>query len=252
MWFEQDFGGDQMQSCLTLDNKELEISFHTGNTMLHTSCRSYKDIHSQFVRNSIVKVETDLRFLRRTYFFEDGSYQLVCLERRSFDGLDVDLWSLGNFQLSVHASALLQVSYYYWLVTRDYTHKYQAFYFNPGFRMIANFETMSADELQLSAPLSYFTRCMSEIENILAVVSNTQENILVDPKDESLLCPITHCIFIDPVICTDGHTYERSAICKWLLNKTTSPMTNLPLRSTSLLPNHTVRAMCNKFINGKK
>lgn len=35
----------------------------------------------------------------------------------------------------------------------------------------------------------------------------------------------------------DGHSYERHAIHHWLRERGTSPLTNLPLESTSLLPN---------------
>ena len=39
-------------------------------------------------------------------------------------------------------------------------------------------------------------------------------------------CPITHQRMIDPVIASDGYTYEREAVQKWLKTKSTSPMTN--------------------------
>ena len=45
---------------------------------------------------------------------------------------------------------------------------------------------------------------------------------------------------VDPVIAADGHSYERSAIDEWFENKVTSPITNLPLDSTALLPNYTL------------
>ena len=40
-------------------------------------------------------------------------------------------------------------------------------------------------------------------------------------------CPITQELFVDPVICADGNTYERSALEKWFNHgKRTSPTTN--------------------------
>ena len=33
----------------------------------------------------------------------------------------------------------------------------------------------------------------------------------------------------DPVVCADGHSYERAAITQWLLARDTSPCTNAPL-----------------------
>jgi len=62
---------------------------------------------------------------------------------------------------------------------------------------------------------------------------------------KAFLCPITHEVMRDPVVLSDGHTYERSAINKWIkiLGRTTSPMTGAPLTSTSLTPNFTLKSM---------
>lgn len=48
-------------------------------------------------------------------------------------------------------------------------------------------------------------------------------------------------LFKDPVIAADGFTYERSAIEDWLSRKNTSPLLNVPLEHTFLIPNHAVR-----------
>ena len=57
-------------------------------------------------------------------------------------------------------------------------------------------------------------------------------------------CPITHELFVDPVIFADGHTYERDAIATWLRQRETSPMTgaSFPGRRIVLLPNHAMRS----------
>uniref|UniRef100_A0A7S2DZP0 U-box domain-containing protein n=1 Tax=Helicotheca tamesis TaxID=374047 RepID=A0A7S2DZP0_9STRA len=55
------------------------------------------------------------------------------------------------------------------------------------------------------------------------------------------LCPITRELMEDPVICADGHTYERYAIEMWLRTNSRSPKTNQPLSSTQLIPNHALR-----------
>ena len=54
-------------------------------------------------------------------------------------------------------------------------------------------------------------------------------------------CPITFCLMQDPVIATDGYTYEREAIEQWLVNHNTSPKTNLPLTSKNLIVNYALR-----------
>lgn len=47
----------------------------------------------------------------------------------------------------------------------------------------------------------------------------------------------------DPVLAADHQTYERAAISRWLsTGRASSPMTNLPLTSLDLIPNHTARA----------
>lgn len=55
------------------------------------------------------------------------------------------------------------------------------------------------------------------------------------------ICPITQEIMEDPVVCADGHSYERGAIEKWLQTRQTSPSTNAPLLHKNLVPNHALR-----------
>ena len=58
---------------------------------------------------------------------------------------------------------------------------------------------------------------------------------------DSFTCPIGYNIMIDPVICLDGHTYDRSNIQRWFLENRTSPLTGLQLLSTQLIPNIVLR-----------
>ena len=56
------------------------------------------------------------------------------------------------------------------------------------------------------------------------------------------LCPILHSLMVDPVVLEDGHSYEKAAIEEWFsIGRTYSPMTNLPLASTTLRPNISLR-----------
>jgi hypothetical protein len=60
---------------------------------------------------------------------------------------------------------------------------------------------------------------------------------------EMFLCPITQEIMQDPVIASDGHTYEKEAIKKWTrCGRNVSPMTNLPFESAQLIPNHNLKS----------
>ena len=51
----------------------------------------------------------------------------------------------------------------------------------------------------------------------------------------------------DPVIASDGQTYERSAITEWLSSHNTSPMTREPMSVTSLQPNSTLKRLIQNF-----
>ena len=55
-------------------------------------------------------------------------------------------------------------------------------------------------------------------------------------------CPIGYEIMTDPVICADGHSYQRANIAHWFrLGNTTSPLTGLPLTSLNLITNYALR-----------
>ncbi|KAG2433909.1 hypothetical protein HXX76_008261 [Chlamydomonas incerta] len=55
---------------------------------------------------------------------------------------------------------------------------------------------------------------------------------LESPSD--LICPITHELFVEPVINAAGQVYERAAIEKALATKLVDPISNLPLPTASL------------------
>jgi U-box domain/C2 domain len=51
-------------------------------------------------------------------------------------------------------------------------------------------------------------------------------------------CPITGEPMRDPVVAADGHTYERSAIARWLSESNKSPLTGAVLPHKDLVPNY--------------
>jgi len=61
------------------------------------------------------------------------------------------------------------------------------------------------------------------------------------PHPPSFYCPISHQCMHDPVVLTDGHTYERRHIEKWLKDNTTSPVSGAQLPHTTIFPNHALR-----------
>ena len=65
-----------------------------------------------------------------------------------------------------------------------------------------------------------------------------------DTDNNAFRCPITLQAMTDPVIASDGHTYERSAIEAWFSQgRKTSPMTNEPLDNDRVTPNFALRSL---------
>ncbi|CAN0193713.1 unnamed protein product [Scytosiphon promiscuus] len=64
---------------------------------------------------------------------------------------------------------------------------------------------------------------------------------------EEYMCPLTLEVMIDPVVCEDGHSYERGALEAWLRNHNTSPMSNARLTSNMMVPNHALRNSIEAF-----
>jgi hypothetical protein len=65
-----------------------------------------------------------------------------------------------------------------------------------------------------------------------------------DIPDE-IICPYTFKIMIDPIICDDGFTYEKSAILQ--LRNSISPMTQQPLDKTNMISNHIIKERIIKY-----
>lgn len=65
-----------------------------------------------------------------------------------------------------------------------------------------------------------------------------------------LCCPITHDLMFDPVVASDGHTYERVALRLWLFKgKKSSPATGLPLKRRFVVTNHFVRGQTARLLD---
>jgi Inhibitor of Apoptosis domain/U-box domain len=63
------------------------------------------------------------------------------------------------------------------------------------------------------------------------------------------MCPITQDLIRVPVVCEDGHSYERDALIQWLSQHDTSPMTNEKLKLKVLFPNHALRQQLLEYVN---
>lgn len=60
---------------------------------------------------------------------------------------------------------------------------------------------------------------------------------------QELTCPLTLDRLQDPVIASDGFTYEAAAIEDWIRRNPTSPMTGEPLDPSLLIPNRAVKML---------
>ncbi|KAK3232765.1 hypothetical protein CYMTET_56893 [Cymbomonas tetramitiformis] len=86
-----------------------------------------------------------------------------------------------------------------------------------------------------------------DVQRLELVGDTAQPSSVSDKLDpgtnQHFLCPITYEIMKDPVVAADGHTYESSAIVRWLQHHSTSPMTGQRLRTCELTPNFTLRSL---------
>ena len=64
----------------------------------------------------------------------------------------------------------------------------------------------------------------------------------------ALTCPITLELFVDPVLASDGYTYERSAIVEWVKNHhDTSPMTREKIKIKELESNRIIKQLADQY-----
>jgi Mg-chelatase subunit ChlD len=73
-------------------------------------------------------------------------------------------------------------------------------------------------------------------------------NISMQTPEDNFYCPITLGIMMDPVIGSDGQTYERSAIENWLKANNKSPLTKQPMEISSLISNIALRNTIQQYL----
>ena len=71
----------------------------------------------------------------------------------------------------------------------------------------------------------------------------------VTPRE--FICSLTHKMMVDPVLATDGHTYERAAIERWLSESVLSPTTKQPIPSKVVFPNHSLKSLIDEYLQKK-
>jgi hypothetical protein len=86
---------------------------------------------------------------------------------------------------------------------------------------------------------------------VIEKVGNEGKVSLMEKLQSNLICPITREIFMDPVIASDGFTYEREAITGWLGVNKNSPITRALLTET-LIPNKHIKMIISEIIDDEK
>lgn len=86
-----------------------------------------------------------------------------------------------------------------------------------------------------------------EVADPIKRSAKDNEKIFHAEADQILFCPITFEIMKDPVLASDGHTYEREAIERWIKEKKTSPVTRQPMTSATLTPNYSIKHLIAQF-----
>ena len=68
------------------------------------------------------------------------------------------------------------------------------------------------------------------------------------PIPNEFLCPITLGVMRNPVIASDGHTYEKEAIIVWFDSSSISPMTGLRILDRNVVENIALRNTIQNFL----
>jgi len=64
---------------------------------------------------------------------------------------------------------------------------------------------------------------------------------------QGYICPITCDLMVNPVIDSDGNSYEEAAITEWLKSSKLSPITRHPLDASKLVPNRALQEAIEAF-----
>ena len=65
---------------------------------------------------------------------------------------------------------------------------------------------------------------------------------------EAFICAISCTLMAQPVTASDGHTYEKASIQRWLQSNARSPMTNVILLNKTLTPNYNLKSQISEWL----
>jgi len=111
---------------------------------------------------------------------------------------------------------------------------------------------LDVDELQqLNSTIQEASRLVQQ-----ALERREAEEVVATGQNK-FVCPIGIELLKDPVVAADGHTYERDKIEAWFASPqfagrpVKSPMTNIQLDDTKLIPNHALKSVIRDAVDNK-
>eukprot|EP01080_Neovahlkampfia_damariscottae_P008276 gene8276-101_t len=82
-------------------------------------------------------------------------------------------------------------------------------------------------------------------------LNDEKKSSVLEKLQSNLVCPITREIFVNPVIASDGFTYEKEAIENWMKRSLNSPMTRERMTSV-LIQNKQLKMIISEIIDDEK
>jgi len=88
-------------------------------------------------------------------------------------------------------------------------------------------------------------------QNLASGRNKGKQKVNENPPPD-FLCPITNEVMKDPVVASDGHTYEKTAIEEWFRKSNTSPMTGVALEMKTVFPNFNLRSRIKDWVGSEQ
>lgn len=91
-----------------------------------------------------------------------------------------------------------------------------------------------------------------EAAMVEVAIHNLRNSLIKRKVPDHFKCPITYELMKDPVIASDGHSYERKAIEEWFQKNDRSPLTNEKLQDKKVYPCLFLKHSIAEFLEGNK
>ena len=95
---------------------------------------------------------------------------------------------------------------------------------------------------------TYIEKNIEELDKYKPKDINISNNINFINIPNEFKCPISRNIMKNPVILSDGHSYDRIYIEEYIKDKPISPITNKPLIFPYLIPNWNLRKLITSYV----